>query len=445
MRVMKIRWMGRVTIAVAAALTLAGSGWAATPAHADDPVTVTGSVTNSSGAPCSSGDAVLYLWDEDSEGGGWSWWEGGSVSDGSYSFTVDASAGRAASVRVSCEVDSYGTWLGGTHAYPLAPNAANSKTLIAGVNNYGTLQTLAGAPLSGRFVQSDGSALPLGKNGIQGGLQFYEAGATPTTGEYLENCWATPDGSGNITDSFTGCTVPVETLDVWVLAEGWGDDYVYPRNVGKIGTLTIPKTGLAGQVFKLAEGPAAKLRSAPSIAGVAAVGNYVAGNAGIWSDRGYEQHDLNIGYQWIVAGQLRSSAAVYQLQAQDAGQPLVLKVTATRANFASAEAQTAAVTVQAAPETRAAASVTAKFGKLKKNKKGKVTVTVSGAAIPTSGSVSVLEGTKGLGSVGLKAKHHGKVKFKIKGLPKGTHSLTVLYGGNGAVAPVSRVVTVKVK
>lgn len=440
---MKNRWTGRVAVAVAAALAVAGAGWSAAPAQAAEPVTITGTVLNSSGAPCASGYAYLYFW-YSGEDGGWGWDDEGYVSGGSYNFSVsDARVGRAASVRAYCDADSYSAWFGGGHVYPSGPTASNTKALVAGVNNFGSLQTLAAASLSGRFLQTDGSALPLGQNGIQGGLRFYEAGA-PSTDDYLDSCWADSDNSGNITDSFTNCTVPVGTFDVWTVADSWGD-YVYPRNVGKIGTITIPKTGLIGQVFKLAAGPAAKLRSAPSIAGVAAVGNYLGANPGIWSDRGYEQTDLVIGYQWIVAGQLRSTAAVYQVQPQDAGQQLVLKVTATRANFAPAEAQTAAVAVSAAKETRSTATVTAKFSKLKKNKKGTVTVTVTGAAIPTSGSVSVLEGSKGLGSVGLKAKHHGKVKFKFKGLAKGSHTLTVLYGGNAGVAPASRVVTVKVK
>lgn len=442
---MKNRWTGRVAVAVAAALAVAGAGWSAAPAQAAEPVTITGTVLNSSGAPCTSGTAYLELWDVDEGDGYWNSYTSGSISAGNYSFTAsDWMAGRAASVRVYCYTDYYGAWFGGGHLYPSGPTAGNTKTLVAGANDFGSLQTLAGASLSGRFVQTDGSALPVGQNGIRAYLQVFEAGLTPKTGEPLSECYASYDDSDNITDSFSNCTVPVGTYDVWTVAYGRGD-YVYPDNTGKIGSIAIPATGLVGQVIRLAAGPAAKLRSAPSIAGVAAVGNYLGANPGIWSDRGYEQTDLVIGYQWIVAGQLRSTAAVYQVQPQDAGQQLVLKVTATRANFAPAEAQTAAVAVSAAKETRSTAAVTAKFSKLKKNKKGTVTVTVTGAAIPTSGSVSVLEGSKGLGSVGLKAKHHGKVKFKFKGLAKGSHTLTVLYGGNAGVAPASRVVTVKVK
>lgn len=443
---MKNRWTGRAAVALAAALAVVGAGWSAAPAQAAEPITITGTVLNSNGTPCSSGRVVQRVWYQYADGdSGWDWWDSVDFTAGSYHFTADDDTlGRTASVQVYCNSDSYSTWFGGGHAYPLTAGAGNSKTLVAGVNDFGSLQTLAGASLSGRFVQTDGSALPVGRNGIYAALHFYENGATPTSGDSVESCWAESDNSGNITDSFANCTVPVGTFDVWVVAGSWGD-YVYPSNEGKVGTITIPKTGLVGQTFKLVEGPAAKLRSAPSIAGVAAVGNYLGANPGIWSDRGYEQTDLVIGYQWIVAGQLRSTAAVYQVQPQDAGQQLVLKVTATRANFASAEAQTGAVAVSAAKETRSTATVTAKFSKLKKNKKGTVTVTVSGAAIPTSGSVSVLEGGKGLGSVGLKAKHHGKVKFKFKGLAKGAHTLTVLYGGNSGVAPASRVVTVKVK
>lgn len=68
-------------------------------------------------------------------------------------------------------------------------------------------------------------------------------------------------------------------------------------------------------------------------------------------------------------------------------------------------------------------------------KKGKLTVVVKVAGLkkPT-GSIVVLDGRKKVGKAALKAKGKGKAVIRLKKLKKGTHKLTVSYGGGPNVA-----------
>jgi hypothetical protein len=439
--------MGKLTRAFAvlgtsAAILLLGWPALAPTAQAADPVTISGTVQSASGGECTSGYAYLSVWYQPSGSSAYfSEVDGDSVSAGSYSFTVDSGyAGRIGSVQVSCyDSSSFGRWFGGSLAAPAAVNATNSKTLVAGTNDFGSLSVVAGASVSGKVLQSDGTALPVtDKSGLESWLRVLDRGADPDTAESITYCSADNAGIFN-------CTLPVGTYDLWVYSDGFGD-YVYPTTKVAYPSIVVPVAGVSGLSLRTAKGPAAKLRgsSVPAIVGVPVVGNYLVANPGVWSDRGYEQTDLVFGYQWLVGGVVRSTDAVYQLQAQDTGASVVLKVLVTRPLFESAEASSAAVVAQAAPDTRVASQVAAKVSKLKKAKKGKVTVTVSCGVVP-AGLVSVSEGKTLLGKAWLKNKNLGKTKVTIKGLKKGTHILTVVFAGNSVVKSSTRVVTVKVK
>ncbi len=71
-----------------------------------------------------------------------------------------------------------------------------------------------------------------------------------------------------------------------------------------------------------------------------------------------------------------------------------------------------------------------------------VVVTVSNAPMPT-GHVTVHEGTKRLKTNDLAVGRPGRATLRLT-LGKGTHTLTVSYGGGELAAPASKTVTVKV-
>jgi hypothetical protein len=430
-------------IGTSMAILLLGGPAVAPTAQAAEPVTISGTALSASGGACSSGSATLYLWYQPSGSAAYfESYDDGTVSGGAYSFTVSSSyAGRIATVSVDCnDGNSFPRWFGGSLVRPTALTAANSTVLVEGANDFGSLAVVPGATVSGKIYQSDGSVLPAtDKLGLDAWLRVYERGADTTRADSITSCGTDTAGV------FSNCSVPVGTYDVQVLSEGYGD-FVYPQTEVLNAGFVVPAAGASGLALRTAVGPAAKLRgsSVPTIAGVPVVGNYLAANPGVWSDKGYEQTEMVVGYQWLVGGVVRSTAAVYQVQAQDAGQAVVVKVLVTRPLFASAEASSAAVVAQAAPDTRVVSQVAAKFAKLKKNKKSKVAVSVSAAVVP-AGVVTVSEGKTLLGKSWLKNKNLGKVKLTIKGLKKGTHTLTIVFGGNTIVKSVTRVVTVKVK
>jgi hypothetical protein len=71
-----------------------------------------------------------------------------------------------------------------------------------------------------------------------------------------------------------------------------------------------------------------------------------------------------------------------------------------------------------------------------------VIVSVSNAPTPT-GHASVFKGTKRLKRNDLALGRPGRATLRLT-LPRGTHTLTVSYGGSDLVAPGSKTVTVKV-
>ena len=71
-----------------------------------------------------------------------------------------------------------------------------------------------------------------------------------------------------------------------------------------------------------------------------------------------------------------------------------------------------------------------------------VIVSVSNAPMPT-GYASVHEGTKRLKRNDLALGRPGRATLRLT-LPKGTHTLTVSYGGSDLHAPSSKTITVKV-
>lgn len=178
-------------------------------------------------------------------------------------------------------------------------------------------------------------------------------------------------------------------------------------------------------------GDAAVSTAAPMISGTLKVGSTVTASSGEWNAPG-----LTFQYEWLVSGVVQTTTTpTYKIAAADAGKPLAVRVSAARPGYATAYATSIARTV-AKQVSKASAKL--KSSKIKKSKRGFVTVIVkaSGFTGPT-GKITIYEGSKKVGSATLKASNKGKVTIKLSKLKKGTHRLVAKYAGDGQIAKSS--------
>ena len=77
----------------------------------------------------------------------------------------------------------------------------------------------------------------------------------------------------------------------------------------------------------------------PKISGTAAVGNTLTAVTGAW-----KPSDVEFSYQWIIAGEVRSSESTYQLPDDSLGKTVTLKVSASKSLYKSSAVLTSAAT-----------------------------------------------------------------------------------------------------
>ena len=172
----------------------------------------------------------------------------------------------------------------------------------------------------------------------------------------------------------------------------------------------------------------------PTISGEARTGQWLTADPGTWGPEGVE-----LSYQWFRGDHAVSSGTTprYKVSSADLGQQLTVRVTGR---------MTSLTTVKKTSEPTAAAKVTPTLDVSTRFEKGKTVVslivTAPGAGTPT-GFGSVAEGTKVLKTLDLAIGRPGRATLRVK-LTKGTHTLTVSYGGSATVASGSTTVKVKV-
>jgi surface antigen len=187
-------------------------------------------------------------------------------------------------------------------------------------------------------------------------------------------------------------------------------------------------------VARRGENPPASVRSStPTVTGEAKRGRYLTGNPGAWGPDGVE-----LTYEWLRGEDVVASGSTsYKVRNTDLGHQLTFRVTGAKKSFTTvSEASQPTETVRAtstlviSTETGRGTAVLS------------VVVSVSNAPTPT-GQVTVHEGTKKLLRNDLAIGRPGRATLRLT-LAKGTHTLTVSYGGSDLVAPGTKTVTVKV-
>jgi hypothetical protein len=173
--------------------------------------------------------------------------------------------------------------------------------------------------------------------------------------------------------------------------------------------------------------------STPTVSGDAKRGRHLTGDPGTWGPSGVE-----LTYEWLRGEDVVGSGSTsYKVQNADLGRQLTFRVTGvkkplTTVSKTSVPTDTVRATSTLTVTTEAGRG-TAVLG---------VVVSVSNAPMPT-GDVTVLEGTKKLKVNDLALGRPGRATLRLT-LTKGTHTLTVSYGGSAVVNPGTATVKVKV-
>lgn len=177
----------------------------------------------------------------------------------------------------------------------------------------------------------------------------------------------------------------------------------------------------------------------PAISGTPKVGTKLTVSSGTW-----DKQDATLAYQWFVNGSPVASATgpTYVLPTSAAGATVSAVVTATAGGFSNPATAPAVKVSKLASTTAVKAPTKAKAGS-----RPSVTVKVATkpSAVPT-GTVTILHGSKVVGTAKLTVGKKGSVSVKLPRLKKGSYTLRAVYHGSTQVrSSKSSTVVVKVK
>lgn len=164
----------------------------------------------------------------------------------------------------------------------------------------------------------------------------------------------------------------------------------------------------------------------PAVSGTLAVGKTLKVSKGVWTNA----TGATYSYRWLRNGASISGATKtsYKGTSADAGKSLQAKVTVKVNGF------TVSATSREVKIAKVTSKTTVSFNSAtkKKSKKGTATVKVkaSGFSKPT-GTVTIYDGSKKIGSAKLTSAKKGVLKVTLKKLSKGTHTLKATFSGNG--------------
>ena len=362
--VQSVSFTRRVWLAVVAVLALLGAGLP-TAAHAVETVTISGTVTIPEGVD--PGDltvrAFVYVEPTISRDGWWkqqSWVE--PETDGSFTMTPPESpVGQEYVVQLSSYDDRY---VGGFYAGPgrQLGRTSDDGVLLTGSQSDLQLSLDKGLEMSATISVPPGfDWQKYWQSGIRPiGISAEEYAADGSGPLSRDNIYVVlgPDADGKV-------TIPGLRADSSYRIRVGDTDGSYkarfPPGYYRVGTdglvadrehATLVR---AGDTFHATVGwslvlPKPNLETAPVVRGVPAVGSTLTASAGTWSPA-----DVDVAYEWLRNGAVipGASDSGYTVTRADAGARLAVRVTASRHDFDTRAATSAAVAVPEAGALRA--------------------------------------------------------------------------------------------
>jgi surface antigen len=179
--------------------------------------------------------------------------------------------------------------------------------------------------------------------------------------------------------------------------------------------------------------PGAVQSSTPTVSGDAKRGRYLTGDPGTWGPSG-----VALTYEWLRGDEIVASGVTrYKVRNADLGRQLTFRVTGAKKSLT-----TVSKTSEPTETVRATSTLTVTPKAGRGTAVLGVVVSVSNAPTPT-GHVTVHEGSRKLKTNDLAVGRPGRATLRLT-LSKGTHTLTVSYGGAELALPATTTVTVKV-
>lgn len=173
----------------------------------------------------------------------------------------------------------------------------------------------------------------------------------------------------------------------------------------------------------------------PTVVGTAKVGGTLTAKPGTWPSAG-----ATFTFQWLRSGKAitGSTRSTYTVTKADIGTKLSVRVTTTAAGTTgTATSPTTSAIAKVVPKVTTSAPKRVKAGA-----RTRLTIKVDTAAVTKqpAGKVTITwgKGKKKSRTITLKAKHKGRITYRLPALPKGKHKVTVRFTPN---APQSKHLT----
>jgi len=174
-----------------------------------------------------------------------------------------------------------------------------------------------------------------------------------------------------------------------------------------------------------ASGPERLVAETPArVSGIARVGQQLTANPGTWSG------NPSIAYQWLRNGTAIAGATgpAYPVKAADAGRRVSVRVTAQQTGYIEGSSTSASMLI-ARMTSRTSFTLADRTIRRTTSPRAYVTVTApSGATI--TGGVYVYDGSRRIKAATMGNTMRGRLTLTLPRLSRGTHYLSVRYGGN---------------
>lgn len=179
--------------------------------------------------------------------------------------------------------------------------------------------------------------------------------------------------------------------------------------------------------------PTITATGSPSISGNARVGATLKAKLPTGARAvGWSQSGVQVSYEWVADGIVRSHELTYKLRPADAGLNLTFRLSATKPGFSTGYATSNTKTV-----SKLTSKTSAEISKTSPGVSPSATIWVRAALLDPTGTITVTSGQKVLATTTMSQASDGRIQLVLTGLKAGRHFLRFSYSGSAQVNPSS--------
>jgi hypothetical protein len=175
--------------------------------------------------------------------------------------------------------------------------------------------------------------------------------------------------------------------------------------------------------------PAITATAHPSITGTAKVGATLKAKLPTGAQAiGWSPSGVQVSYEWVADGVVRSHELTYKLRPADAGKTLAFRLTADKPGFSTGYATSNTKTV-----AKLASKTRAKIGKTHPGTAPSASIWVKASRLTPTGTITVTDGGKTVSTAIVSRASDGRLRLVLPGLTAGWHTLRFSYSGSAEV------------